>query len=132
MRVFVYGTLKPGEVNYQLYCAGKVRDEKIVYARGLLFDLPLGYPAMTWGNGWVEGYLLSFNRESILGTLDQLEDYEEQRSLQENEYYRRLIAVYDDSKKPLGEAWAYLMVAGKVEQLGGVMLPSGRWNSSHS
>jgi len=24
IRVFVYGTLKPGEVNYQRYCEGKV------------------------------------------------------------------------------------------------------------
>ena len=86
---------------------------------------------MTLGHAGVEGYLLSFNRDSILGTLDRLEDYEEQRSLQENEYYRQLIAVYDSSRKPLGEAWAYLMITGKVEQLGGVMLPSGRWNSSH-
>jgi len=26
IRVFVYGTLKPGEVNYQRYCEGKVID----------------------------------------------------------------------------------------------------------
>ncbi len=28
LRVFVYGTLKPGEANYQKYCAGKVVEAK--------------------------------------------------------------------------------------------------------
>ncbi|MDJ0714482.1 MAG: gamma-glutamylcyclotransferase [Prochloraceae cyanobacterium] len=127
IRFFVYGTLKPGEVNYQLYCSGKAIEERIAYAKGKLFDLPLGYPAMTFGDGWVEGYLLSFSEESILVTLDLLEDYDEKRSPQENEYYRQLIPVYDSSRNPLGKSWSYLMNSKKIEQLSGVIIPSGKW-----
>lgn len=50
VRVFVYGTLKPGEANYKRYCAGKVIDVKIALVQGKLFALPMGYPAMTLGD----------------------------------------------------------------------------------
>ncbi|NET53980.1 MAG: gamma-glutamylcyclotransferase, partial [Merismopedia sp. SIO2A8] len=42
-KVFVYGTLKPGEVNYDQYCASKVVEEIRAIAFGELFDLPIGY-----------------------------------------------------------------------------------------
>ena len=39
MKVFVYGTLKPGECNYLRYCEGKVVDACPAIARGELFAL---------------------------------------------------------------------------------------------
>ena len=42
VRVFVYGTLKPGEANYKRYCAGKVVDVKTAFVQGKLFALPMG------------------------------------------------------------------------------------------
>jgi gamma-glutamylcyclotransferase (GGCT)/AIG2-like uncharacterized protein YtfP len=44
--VFVYGTLKPNEANYQKYCAGKVIREIKAFTWGQLFHLSLGYPAI--------------------------------------------------------------------------------------
>jgi gamma-glutamylcyclotransferase (GGCT)/AIG2-like uncharacterized protein YtfP len=55
VRVFVYGTLKPGEANYQRYCAGKVVDAERTSVLGKLFALPMGYPAMTLGEYSVHG-----------------------------------------------------------------------------
>ncbi|VFU14763.1 hypothetical protein SCFA_2650005 [anaerobic digester metagenome] len=53
-RVFVYGTLMKGLSNYSVIkpfvksiCAGKTR--------GILYDLPYGYPAVKPGRGFVHG-----------------------------------------------------------------------------
>ncbi|HCF29912.1 MAG TPA: hypothetical protein DEV81_22530 [Cyanobacteria bacterium UBA11049] len=129
MRVFVYGTLKPGESNYQRYCVGKVVEEKCAIALGQLFSLPFGYPAMTPGSSFVRGFLLSFADPQILPQLDWLEDYDPQRPLSENEYYRQQIEVYDRSLAPLGNAWAYFMTPARVNLFGGVPLTNGRWSS---
>lgn len=131
LKVFVYGTLKPGECNYQRYCQGKVVDHKRAIAFGKLFHLHLrGYPAMTPGDSLIQGFLLTFNDPTILNILDQLEDYEPQRTLAENEYYRQKIPIYDLSNQPLGLAWVYLMNPHRVKELAGTPIPSGWWDSS--
>ena len=33
-KVFVYGTLKPGEINYQRYCEGRIAKEEEAIASG--------------------------------------------------------------------------------------------------
>ncbi|WP_325064821.1 gamma-glutamylcyclotransferase [Dolichospermum flos-aquae] len=53
INVFVYGTLKPGEVNYQKYCAGKVIKEQRAIANGKLNNSPMVYPAITSEDGSV-------------------------------------------------------------------------------
>lgn len=128
MKVFVYGTLKPGEENYNFYCASQVVEAKKAYAWGELYHLPLGYPAMTAGKSKVIGFLLTFSNEEILASLDRLEDYSSQRSPENNEYERQKILVYDLSGEPLGEAWSYIMTTSKVKQLKGILVPSGWWS----
>ncbi|MGK7874413.1 MAG: gamma-glutamylcyclotransferase [Xenococcaceae cyanobacterium] len=130
LKVFVYGTLKPGEANYQYYCAGKVIEATRAYALGQLFHLPPGYPAMTPGNSRVEGFLLTLADSAVLEILDELEGYHPQRSPQENQYYRQKILVYNLSGKPLGKAWGYFMTSEQVRQLGGILLPSGWWSDA--
>lgn len=132
INVFVYGTLKPGEANYQQFCADYVMAAQQAIALGQLFNLPLGYPAMTPGSFKVYGVLLSFANPEILPQLDWLEDYEPQRAIAENEYYRQQIEVYDTSLAPLGTAWTYLMTLEKVRAFGGVFLPNGWWSSQKS
>ncbi|HEY9748165.1 MAG TPA: gamma-glutamylcyclotransferase family protein, partial [Allocoleopsis sp.] len=129
LQVFVYGTLKPGEVNYQRYCAGKVTAEIPAIARGQLFALSLGYPAMTAGTQTVHGFLLHFEDPAILSRLDALEDFVPGRSPEQNEYQREIIAVCDSEGKPLGDAWAYLMHPNRVQRLGGVLIPHGVWSA---
>ncbi|PSM45559.1 hypothetical protein C7Y66_29705 [Chroococcidiopsis sp. CCALA 051] len=132
IKVFVYGTLKPGEANYQQFCADYVVAAQEAIALGQLFDLPLGYPAMTPGSLKVYGFLLSFANPEILQQLDWLEDYDPQRAIAENEYYRQQIEVYDTSLAPLGIAWTYLMTLEQVRTFGGVLLPDGWWSSHKS
>ena len=128
LQVFVYGTLKPGGVNYQRYCAGKVSAEQPAIAQGKLFALPMGYPAMVVGDSWVSGFLLSFPDSAMLRVLDELEDYRPGRSPELNEYQRQLIQVFDLERRSLGQAWAYLMTSEHVNKLKGRWLPSGVWS----
>ena len=127
--VFVYGTLKPGECNYQNYCAERVVKVRQAIARGQLFALPLGYPAMTVGEGIIQGVILSFPDDSILSDLDQLEDYQPDRLAAQNEYQRQQVQTYQpENQHPLEVTWAYVMEITKVQALGGVQLPQGYWS----
>lgn len=126
-RVFVYGTLKPGGRYYPDYCEGRVVAQVEAIAHGTLYDLPLGYPAMTPGQGVVHGYVLTFYNQDALTALDTLEDYAPNRPALENEYVRQPIEVFRDRHHSLGWAWAYIMSIERVTALGGVYLQNGRW-----
>lgn len=129
LKVFVYGTLKPGEYNYERYCAGKVIAAQPATAYGRLFALPVGYPAMTTGEEIVYGVLLSFSDLAILQDLDRLEDYDPHRLPAENEYHRTQIEVFYLSGERLDFAWIYLMTPEQVERRGGVPVASGYWSA---
>jgi gamma-glutamylcyclotransferase (GGCT)/AIG2-like uncharacterized protein YtfP len=130
VKVFVYGTLKPGEANYQRYCAGKVVETTKAIAQGKLFALPMGYPAMTPGDSTVHGYLLSLTNLDVLNALDELEDYHPARAASENLYNRKQIETYNPQGNSLGWAWVYIMTQELVLQLEGVHLPNGWWSGS--
>lgn len=131
MKVFVYGTLKPGEGNYQRYCQGKVAEACPAIAIGELFALPAGYPAMTAGVGDVYGFVLTFSSIAILGDLDRLEDYDSLRPPEQNEYQRQEIEIFDRDRQSLGTAWAYLMLRDRIHSLGGIPLPNGSWEKTN-
>ena len=126
--IFVYGTLKPGESNYQHYCAAKVLSAKRASALGQLFALPFGYPAMTPGESLVQGFLLSFPDSAILRHLDWLEDYHPHRPAEETEYNRQVIEIYNSVFASLGKAWAYLMTPEQVHLCDGILIPDGWWS----
>lgn len=129
IRVFVYGTLQPGECNFDLYCAGRVVQMQPAISYGTLFDLPFGYPAMTVGNRPVYGYLLWFSDPAVLVALDELEDFDPCRPADRNEYVRVEQAVFDLEGRSLGDAWVYLMQPKLVERVGGIRLPQGKWTA---
>ena len=133
LRFFVYGTLKPGEVNYERYCTNNVIASQRAISRGQLFALPMGYPAMTPGNQPVHGFLLTFSNPTILATLDKLEGYHgDDRPYTVNLYNRLEIEVFQSDGLSLGLAWAYLMTPQQVQQFGGQLLPEGCWSSIDS
>jgi gamma-glutamylcyclotransferase (GGCT)/AIG2-like uncharacterized protein YtfP len=126
-RVFVYGTLQPGERNFNRYCSGVAVSSEPAKARGCIYELPAGYPAMTIGEGWVQGYVLCFEDAAMLSVLDELEGYVPERLEGENEYYRVEVETYAPDGESTGRAWAYAMSATRAERLGGVELPGGTW-----
>lgn len=123
----MYGTLKPSERNYPNYCEGKTLQEQEAYTYGKLFHLSLGYPGLLEGEGKVRGILLTFGDESALFSLDELEDYSQMRSPDQNEYQRKRIPVYSLEDKFLGEVWGYVMTSDKIQQYQGKLVLSGCW-----
>ncbi len=87
----------------------------------------MGYPAMTPGDGKVNGYLLSFADSTLLKALDDLEDYQPNKPTSKNLYNRHYIEVYELTGSSLGWAWVYLMTSEKIYQLGGILL-DGWWS----
>ena len=85
---------------------------------------------MTEGDQKVYGYVLKFADEMPLQILDQLETYDPQSAPQDNEYDRRLIPIYDlESGHFLEQVWGYVMRPEKVQELEGIVLPSG-WRTN--
>lgn len=129
VQVFVYGTLKPGEANYQHYCEGKVAFHSQAYTYGNLYNLPVGYPGMIEGKNKVQGVLLTFRDSNILNSLDKLESYQENRAFHLNQYYRQLVPIFSLNDESLGKAWSYFMTPEKVKQFKGTLIDSGWWIS---
>jgi gamma-glutamylcyclotransferase (GGCT)/AIG2-like uncharacterized protein YtfP len=126
LSIFVYGTLKPGQTNYGC-CRERLLRVEAAMVRGQLFDLSVGYPAMTLGDRWVLGYRLVFPDEQILLVLDELEDYSRHRPSQENEYQRVWVEMFSREAQSLGSGWTYRMDIDRVQRYQGRLLNSGEW-----
>ena len=126
LKVFVYGTLKPGERNYPSYCAPSVVTIQLAVAYGKLYDLPLGYPAAIFPDSClVSGYLLTFADVTVLEFLDELEDYSPSQPTTQNHYQRQPIEVYDLNFGSLGKVWTYAMNQQAIDAYGGIFI--SRW-----
>lgn len=134
LHVFVYGTLKPGERNHWVCRDWVVRALRAIVP-GQLYALPLGYPALTPGTAPIQGTLLSFLDPTILLTLDAFEQHDPEhfgRSrpgllVEEHQYRRQLVEVFEQDWQAIGTAWAYTMELSQVQRLGGILLPDGCW-----
>lgn len=129
-RVFVYGTLQPGERYHQPYCSGWVITAAPSIVRGQLYHLPLGYPGLATGEDKVHGSLLSFETPAILQRLDHLEDYSPDRPASHNLYQRERTTITTLQGDDLGEAWIYRMALDRIQSLGGIYLPEGKWSGA--
>jgi gamma-glutamylcyclotransferase (GGCT)/AIG2-like uncharacterized protein YtfP len=131
--VFVYGTLKPGECNYERYCGAYGAIATPARVQGRLYDLGVGYPAMTLEDGWVQGYRLEFADAAALDHLDQLEGYCSDRPADENDYQRLLRPVWQlltaAAPQSLGQAWVYVMTSPQLARYDARRwLESGIWH----
>jgi len=100
-RLFVYGTLMPGEVNH-LLIEQHVRSARPATIEGVLVDLG-AFPALIAGDGIVEGMLLELASEAIEIT-DRLEGFHPDRD--HCLYVRKeVIARLDDGEEV--QAWTY-------------------------
>jgi gamma-glutamylcyclotransferase (GGCT)/AIG2-like uncharacterized protein YtfP len=128
IHVFVYGTLKPGGVNFDRYCGTRVVHSYRAYIYGELYDLPtLDYPGVIHGTNKVHGFVFAFADAKILLELDELESYDPLRSPTENDYHRKFIATHTPDLRPSVSAWAYFMNPDLVRRASGVLVPDGWW-----
>jgi len=126
MRLFVYGTLMSGMSNHH-YLKGRVADLQQARARGLLYHLPYGYPAMVEGDGVVTGELVTLiDPAEILADLDELEDYHGPGN-PGNEYERVNRPVELMNGRMVTEAWVYLYCRGEEAARIGRLVKDGDW-----
>ncbi|MDH6519233.1 gamma-glutamylcyclotransferase (GGCT)/AIG2-like uncharacterized protein YtfP [Streptomyces sp. SAI-208] len=128
---FVYGTLRPGEVNHDLFLRGRVRSEEPGLLTGaLLYDGP-GYPYAVEGpGGAVAGELVTPRADAyaeLLAVLDELEEYApgDPHNLYER-VAREVIRTADGT--PV-RAWAYVAAPPVAARLRtrGKLIESGDW-----
>jgi gamma-glutamylcyclotransferase (GGCT)/AIG2-like uncharacterized protein YtfP len=126
---FVYGTLQEGWSNYERYVQPYSHEAIPAEIKGLLYDLPLGYPAYLEGDGVVKGVVLRFqpaDYESVLAGLDDVETYygpEDPR----NEYERIevLAKLAGEQEEKLVHAYRY--VDEKYVRTVGTRIHDGDW-----
>ncbi len=128
VRIFVYGTLKPGEAAHRRYCEPYLVRAQPAWIRGQLWHLPQGYPALTEGDRWIEGALLTLDGATVLMAMDAFEDYNPARPDGDNLYVRRSRPLVSAQRETLGTAWVYLMDRQRALELGGVVVPTGCWS----
>ncbi len=116
MHVFVYGTLRPGDVRWPILQPFVVDDGFADSVSGELFDTGLDYPAATFGaSGTIHGHtfaLLETSADSAIAVLDEVED------IVGGEYHRVRVQTHRGI-----QAWAYAYGSG----LDLTPIPSGDW-----
>ncbi|MEV5876104.1 gamma-glutamylcyclotransferase family protein [Streptomyces sp. NPDC052101] len=129
---FVYGTLRPGEANHDLFLRGRTASEEPARLPGAaLYDGP-GYPYAVEREGAdVRGELVTARPESyddLLAALDRLEEYVpgDPRNLYER--VARQVVRADGSTAP---AWVYLAAPHVAARLlaTGTRIDGGDWLS---
>ncbi|MEU0213255.1 gamma-glutamylcyclotransferase family protein [Streptomyces canus] len=130
---FVYGTLRPGEANHDLFLRGRIRSEEPGRLPGaLLYDGP-GYPYAVEGTGGeVMGELVTPRADAyaeLLVTLDELEEYTpgDPRNL----YERVAREVTRTAGGTAVRAWVYVAAPSVAARLRarGKLIESGDWLS---
>jgi len=121
---FVYGTLRPGEINYRHLLAGRTVSEIPARITGRLYQVrEEDYPYVLEGDGLVQGEVIEIQPDlynATLRTIDGLEDYwpeDEAASL----YLRRPIETFLENGQNL-TAWVYLW---NSPERPGIFLPHG-------
>ncbi|WP_196218123.1 gamma-glutamylcyclotransferase family protein [Streptomyces blattellae] len=129
---FVYGTLRPGEPNHDLFLHGRTEAEEPGRLTGaVLYDGP-GYPYAVEqiGDGVVYGELVTARAEvygELLAALDRLEEYRpgDPRSL----YERVAREVMRDADGAVVRAWVYVAAPAVAVRLRarGTLIEGGDW-----
>ncbi|MFG1669947.1 gamma-glutamylcyclotransferase family protein [Streptomyces sp. Y7] len=130
---FVYGTLRPGELNHDPFLRGRVRAEEPARMEGaVLYDGP-GYPYVVEdvrGGAAVHGDLVTARPEeyaALLAALDLLEEYTpgDPRNL----YERVAREVLREADGTAVRAWVYVAAPAVAARLRarGAPIASGDW-----
>ena len=123
--LFVYGSLKFGEMNHDRIFGGFDIKVTPAWTYGKLYDLG-HFPALTDGNNKVYGELIEFDNPEILKRVDYLEGYRGENNSY-NFYDRRETQVFTDKNEVT--AWAYFLNKSKIIEFDGELITSGVWSN---
>ncbi|MFE9623267.1 gamma-glutamylcyclotransferase family protein [Streptomyces sp. NPDC006527] len=133
---FVYGTLRPGEVNHDLLLRGRTLAEEPARLRdAVLYDGP-GYPyAVEEPGGVVTGDLVTALPEDYGRLLTELDRLEEYRPGDPRNLYERVAreVVRGGDGRPV-RAWVYVAAPGVAAELRarGKPIEGGDWRDRRS
>jgi len=114
--VFVYGTLRPGDVRWHFLEPFVVDDGWSDSVDGQLFDTGLDYPAARFGgDGTIHGRTFALLESSMQRALEVLDEVE---GVVDGEYARQIVRTSRGI-----DAWAY---AGGAD-IAATPIPSGDW-----
>ena len=135
-RLFVYGTLRPGQSAFKRFCRETLTVDPAV-ASGSLYVLPAGYPVLVLPEsvsepparhrpGSVRGDVMSFS--DMQDRLELLDAYEEVGG-ERSEYVRTIIDVRLLGSGRTVRSWAYACLPGKAAALAAAarLISSGDW-----
>ncbi|MEU6271666.1 gamma-glutamylcyclotransferase family protein [Streptomyces populi] len=133
---FVYGTLRPGERNHDLFLRGRTRSEEPGRMRGLVLYAGPGYPyAVDEPAGAVRGEIVTARPgayEELLAELDELEEYVPGDA---TGLYERVArdAVRADGVTVV-RTWVYVAAPAVAARLrsGGELIEDGDWRRQRS
>ncbi|PAZ09651.1 hypothetical protein CLM62_45025 [Streptomyces sp. SA15] len=130
---FVYGTLRTGEVNHDLFLRGRTQaEEPARLTDAVLYDGP-GYPyVVEERGGTVRGELVTARPEAyedLLAGLDRLEEYAPGNP--RNLYERVEREVIRDADGTAVRAWVYVAAPSVAARLRdrGKLIESGDWSA---
>ena len=114
--LFVYGTLRPGDVRWYFLAPFVVDDGWLDTVRGQLFDTGLDYPAAVFDDeGTIVGHTFALLEESAARALEVLDEVE---GIVDGEYQRVIVRTGRGV-----DAWAYTSGDG----LDLTLIVSGDW-----
>ncbi|OLZ66688.1 hypothetical protein AV521_27000 [Streptomyces sp. IMTB 2501] len=132
---FVYGTLRPGEANHDLFLRGRTAAEEPARLLGaVLYEGP-GYPfAVEEPGGMVSGELVTVLPESYEGLLAELDRLEEYTPGDPRNLYERVARdVVRDIGGTVVRTWVYLAAPRTAARLRahGTRVEGGDWARRH-
>lgn len=99
IKIFVYGTLREGMYNYNIYLKGRAKMLQKAYVKGELYQIEgVRYPALITGDDIIAGEIMELQDEQVLAEIDNMEGYR-YAGHPENEYERICMAIYDANRK---------------------------------
>ncbi|GAA1353817.1 gamma-glutamylcyclotransferase family protein [Streptomyces beijiangensis] len=118
---FVYGTLRPGERNHDLFLRGRTASEEPASLPGLVLYQGPGYPYAIEAPGTSVGELVTAGPGAYPRLLDELDRLED-------EYDRVARDVLRADGTPV-RAWVYVITGAEARRLrsGGHPIPGGDW-----
>lgn len=130
INIFVYGSLREGFFNYNIYLKDKVISSKPAILKGMnLYHMPYkGYPAIIPGNGILKGEIIEvMDYENTIKAIDKMEGYISNRNIN-NEYHKELFEVeLENGKKE--SCYLYLYNTNIDEKFinEAIYIPDGDW-----
>lgn len=106
-KIFVYGSLRTGMYNYDIYLKDRIVQSELAYVLGSLYTIHnASYPALLKGTDFIAGEIMEIEDAAILKQLDDLEGWMGEGNIH-NEYHKVLTKIYDDKGVQIDELPVY-------------------------